>query len=92
VRAGAHRKVVLLSALAEVEPDIICCAKALSGGYVPVGAIITSPRIMDKVFNSMERCVVHSNTYGQNDMAMAAALASLYVIEEDTWWKMPRPW
>jgi ornithine--oxo-acid transaminase len=31
----------------------------------------------------MERCVVHSNTYGQNDMAMAAALASLYVIEED---------
>jgi ornithine--oxo-acid transaminase len=66
-----------------VEPDIICCAKALSGGYVPVGAVITSPRIMDLVFNSMERCVVHSNTYGQNDMAMAAALASLYVIEEE---------
>jgi ornithine--oxo-acid transaminase len=31
----------------------------------------------------MERCVVHSNTFGQNDMAMAAALASLHVIEED---------
>jgi ornithine--oxo-acid transaminase len=67
----------------DVEPDIICCAKALSGGYVPVGAVITSPRIMDAVFSSMERCVVHSNTFGQNDMAMAAALASLYVIEED---------
>jgi len=66
-----------------VEPDIVCCAKALSGGYVPVGAVITTPQIMDRVFNSMERCVVHSNTYGQNDMAMAAALASLYVIEED---------
>ena len=66
-----------------VEPDIICTAKALSGGYVPVGAVITRPRIMDSVFNSMERCVVHSNTFGQNDMAMAAALASLYVIEED---------
>jgi ornithine--oxo-acid transaminase len=66
-----------------VEPDIICCAKALSGGFIPVGAVITTPRIMDTVFNSMERCVVHSNTYGQNDMAMAAALASLYVIEED---------
>ena len=38
---------------------------------------------MDSVFNSMERCVVHSNTFGQNDMAMAAALASLYVIEQD---------
>ena len=67
----------------DVEPDIICVAKALSGGYVPVGAVITRPRIMDCVFDSMERCVVHSNTFGQNDMAMAAALASLHVIEED---------
>jgi len=66
-----------------VEPDIVCTAKALSGGYVPVGAVITTPKIMDSVFNSMERCVVHSNTFGQNDMAMAAALASLYVIEQD---------
>jgi ornithine--oxo-acid transaminase len=66
-----------------VEPDIVCTAKALSGGYVPVGAVITKPRIMDCVFNSMERCVVHSNTFGQNDLAMAAALASLHVIEED---------
>lgn len=67
----------------EVEPDIVCCAKALSGGYVPVGAIITKPKIMDCVFSSMERCVVHSNTFGQNDLAMAAAIASLRVIEED---------
>ncbi len=66
-----------------VEPDIVCVAKALSGGMVPVGAVITKPRIMDAVFSSMERCVVHSNTFGQNDLAMAAALASLYVIEED---------
>jgi ornithine--oxo-acid transaminase len=67
----------------EVEPDIVCTAKSLSGGYVPVGAVITRPTIMDCVFNSMERCVVHSNTFGQNDLAMAAALASLHVIEED---------
>jgi acetylornithine/succinyldiaminopimelate/putrescine aminotransferase len=64
-----------------VEPDILCCAKALSGGYVPVGAIITRPKVMDCVFDGMERCVVHSNTFGQNDMAMAAAIASLRVIE-----------
>ena len=67
----------------EVEPDIVCVAKGLSGGFVPVGAVITRPRIMDGVFDSMERCVVHSNTFGQNDLAMAAALASLRVIEED---------
>lgn len=67
----------------EVEPDIVCVAKALSGGYVPVGAVITTPKIMDTVFDSMERCVVHSNTFGQNDMAMAAALATLQVMEEE---------
>jgi ornithine--oxo-acid transaminase len=66
-----------------VEPDIICVAKALSGGYVPVGAVITAPRIMDSVFDSMEHCVVHSNTFGQNDLAMASALATLQVMEDD---------
>jgi len=66
-----------------VEPDIVCVAKALSGGYVPVGAVIAAPRIMDSVFDSMEHCVIHSNTFGQNDLAMAAALATLHVMEED---------
>jgi ornithine--oxo-acid transaminase len=66
-----------------VEPDILCCAKALSGGYVPVGAVITRPKVMDGVFSSMERCVVHSNTFGLYDLAMAAAIASLRVIEEE---------
>lgn len=66
-----------------LEPDIVCVAKALSGGYVPVGAVITSPGIMDSVFDTMERCVVHSNTFGQNDLAMAAALATLTILEED---------
>lgn len=67
----------------QAEPDIVCVAKALSGGYVPVGAVVTTPRIMDKVFDSMERCVVHSSTFGQNDLAMAAALATLQVMEEE---------
>ena len=59
----------------EVEPDIVCVSKALSGGFIPVGAIVTRPKIMDSVFSGMERCVVHSNTFGQNDFAMAAALS-----------------
>jgi ornithine--oxo-acid transaminase len=67
----------------DVEPDILCVSKALSGGFVPVGAVVTRPKIMDGVFNSLERCVVHSNTFGQNDMAMAAALATLHVMEEE---------
>jgi ornithine--oxo-acid transaminase len=68
---------------AGVEPDMVCVAKALSGGYVPVGAVIARPRVMDSVFDSMEHCVIHSNTFGQNDLAMAAALATLQVMEED---------
>ena len=67
----------------DVEPDIVCVAKALSGGYVPVGAVIAAPRIMDSVFDGMERCVIHSNTFGQNDLAMAAALATLQVMEDE---------
>lgn len=67
----------------DVEPDIVCVSKALSGGYVPVGAVITSPRVMDSVFDSMEHCVIHSNTFGQNDLAMGAALATLIVMEEE---------
>jgi acetylornithine/succinyldiaminopimelate/putrescine aminotransferase len=67
----------------DAEPDIVCVAKALSGGYVPVGAVIATPRVMDSVFDSMEHCVIHSNTFGQNDLAMAAALATLQVMEED---------
>jgi ornithine--oxo-acid transaminase len=66
-----------------VESDIVCVSKALSGGFVPVGAVVTKPKIMESVFNSMERCVVHSSTFGQNDMAMAAALATLHVIEDE---------
>ncbi len=66
-----------------VEPDMVCVAKGLSGGFVPVGAVICKAHIMEAVFNSMERCVVHSNTYGQNDLAMAAAMASIQVIEDE---------
>jgi acetylornithine/succinyldiaminopimelate/putrescine aminotransferase len=62
---------------------MVCVSKALSGGFVPVGALVMRPKIMDHIFDSMERCVVHSNTFGQNDMAMAAALATMHVIEED---------
>ena len=66
-----------------VEPDVVCVAKALSGGYVPVAAIVTRPAIMDGVFDSMERSFIHANTFGGMDLAMAAAYATLTVIEED---------
>ena len=66
-----------------LEPDIVTMAKGLSGGFVPVGAICYRRFIYDKVFTDMEHCVVHSNTFGRNILAMAAGLATLEVIEEE---------
>ncbi len=66
-----------------LEPDVVTVAKALSGGFIPVGAILYRRWIYDKVFTDMEHSVVHSNTFGRNIMAMAAGLATLDVIERD---------
>jgi ornithine--oxo-acid transaminase len=66
-----------------LEPDIVTVAKSLSGGFVPCGAIITRREIYQKVFNRLDRCVVHSSTFGRNNLAMACGLASLTVLEDE---------
>jgi len=66
-----------------VEPDMVTIAKALSGGHVPVGAVLTRKWVFDKVFNRMDRAVVHGSTFGKNDLAMAAGLATLDVLESE---------
>jgi ornithine--oxo-acid transaminase len=66
-----------------LEPDVVTLAKSLSGGYVPVGATITRRSIHDKLFSRLDRCQVHSTTFGQNDLAMAAGLASLQVLDDE---------
>ena len=66
-----------------LEPDLICVAKALSGGFVPVGAVLASRAVMDAVFDGMERGVRHGSTFGGNDLAAAAGLATLAVIERE---------
>lgn len=66
-----------------VQPDIIAAAKALSGGYVPVGATIASDEVFAKVYSSIDRVLVHDSTFGSNAQAMAAGLATLHVMERD---------
>ncbi|MHC0431448.1 aspartate aminotransferase family protein [Streptomyces sp. O3] len=63
-----------------VEPDLVCVAKALSGGYVPVGATLGKDWIFKKVYSSMDRVLVHSASFGANAQAMAAGLAVLSVM------------
>ncbi|CAL9586410.1 aspartate aminotransferase family protein [Streptomyces sp. enrichment culture] len=66
-----------------VEPDLVCVAKALSGGYVPVSATLGKDWIFKKVYSSMDRVVVHSASFGGNAQAMAAGLAVLAVLEDE---------
>ncbi len=66
-----------------LQPDIVTLAKALSGGMVPVGACVARKFIYEKVFSRMDRCVVHSSTFGQNNLAMSMGLVSLHLLEEE---------
>jgi ornithine--oxo-acid transaminase len=66
-----------------IEPDMVLLAKSLSGGHVPVGAVLTRKWVFDKVFNRMDRAVVHGSTFSKNDLAMAAGIASLEVLKSE---------
>jgi ornithine--oxo-acid transaminase len=66
-----------------VDPDIVTVAKTLSGGFIPVGATLAKGWIFEKVYSSMDRVLVHDNTFGRNAAAMAAGLATLAVIEDE---------
>lgn len=66
-----------------VEPDMILIAKSLSGGHVPCGAVLTRRWIFEKLFNRMDRAVVHGSTFAKNDLAMAAGIAMLDVLESE---------
>jgi ornithine--oxo-acid transaminase len=67
----------------DVDPDIVILSKALSGGYVPVGAVLTRRRVWDKVFSSMQRAIVHSSTFHQGSLAMVAGLAVLKTMDDE---------
>lgn len=66
-----------------LKPDMITVAKSLSGGMVPVGATLTRRSVYNKVYSRMDRCVVHSSTFGQNNLAMVCGLATLDIIDEE---------
>jgi len=66
-----------------LEPDMVTLAKSLGGGYLPVSAVIMRRDINHKVFGHLKRAQVHSTTFGQNDIGMAAGLATLHVMDEE---------
>ena len=66
-----------------VEPDMVVMAKALSGGLIPVGAVLMSDKVYDSVYDSLKRAIIHTSTYSENGLAMRAGLATLQVLEDE---------
>jgi ornithine--oxo-acid transaminase len=66
-----------------LEPDLVTVAKSLSGGYVPVGALLMARGVYDAVFDSLEHSVSHGSTFAPNDLAMAAGIATLRELDEN---------
>jgi ornithine--oxo-acid transaminase len=65
-----------------LEPDMVPVAKSLSGGYVPIGAVMMSRAVHEAVFDSMENAFSHGSTFAPNELAMAAGLATLRELDE----------
>ena len=64
-------------------PDILCLAKSLGGGVMPIGVFITGNDIWDKAYGGMEKALLHTSTFGGNTWAMAAGITALEVLFEE---------
>lgn len=66
-----------------IDPDMIVIAKALSGGLVPVGALLMTPEIYRSVYSSFKRSIVHTSTFSENSLSMRAGLATIETLERE---------
>jgi ornithine--oxo-acid transaminase len=85
VQTGMYRTGEFLAAHRfGVEPDMVVLAKALSGGLIPVGALLSTDAVSDSVYSSLRRALVHTSTFSENSLAMRAGLATLDVLEQES--------
>jgi ornithine--oxo-acid transaminase len=66
-----------------IEPDMICLSKGLSGGLVPVSAVVTRKEVIHKVYSRLDRSCIHASTFMGNNLAMIAGLATLHVLDTE---------
>jgi ornithine--oxo-acid transaminase len=84
VQTGMYRTGPFLAAQHfAVNPDMVILAKAMSGGLVPVSAVLMTQAIYDSVYGSLRRAIIHTSTFSENSLAMRAALATLDVLETE---------
>jgi putrescine aminotransferase len=65
----------------DVVPDVMTLAKGLSGGVMPVGAFIARAHVWQRAFSDAP--LLHTSTFGGNELACAAALTAMEVLEEE---------
>src|SRR5699024_1300813 len=70
---------------ANITPDFMVLSKALTGGYLPMAAIMTTDDVYLAFYDEYDtmRAFLHSHTYTGNPLACAAALATLDIFEQD---------
>jgi ornithine--oxo-acid transaminase len=84
VQTGMYRTGPFLAAQRYgVQPDMVVLAKAMSGGLIPVGAVLMTDGVYDATYGSLRRAIIHTSTYSENGLAMQAALATLEVLERE---------
>lgn len=84
VQTGVHRTGKFLASHSyDIEPDMVVMAKALSGGQVPVSALLMRDDICRSVYSSVDKAFVHASTFSENALAMRAGLATLDVCETE---------
>lgn len=70
---------------AGITPDFLCLSKALTGGYLPMAAVLTTDTVYQGFYDDYAtlRAFLHSHTYTGNPLACAAALATLDIFRDD---------
>jgi ornithine--oxo-acid transaminase len=83
VQTGMFRTGTFLAAHQfDVRPDMVVLAKALSGGLMPVSAVLMANKIYHAVYSSLKRAIVHTSTFSENSLSMRAGLAWRNVSRE----------
>ena len=84
VQTGMFRTGTFLAAHQfALRPDIVVLAKALSGGLMPVSAVLITDKVYNAVYSSLKRAIVHTSTFSENSLSMRAGLATLDVLENE---------
>lgn len=66
-----------------VVPDILCLAKSLGGGVMPIGAYITTEEIWEQAYGGMDKALLHTSTFGGNAWAAAAGIAAVNLLVKE---------